>query len=165
MTTGTLKTQGTELFTVDALSSSVAAVLKLACPTGITGLGGAKDQLEDTCLDAMEDKTYKAGLGNPGQVTVAFNFIPTNTSHQVLFDLKESGEVLQWMECFSEAYGIAPTLDSVDALVAPAGRTTAEFQAYVADVNIDVATNEIVRGTLLLQRSGAVIWHWNAPAP
>ena len=65
MTTGTLKTQGTELFTVDALSSSVAAVLKFACPTGITGLGGAADQLEDTCLDNTTDKTYKPGLGHP----------------------------------------------------------------------------------------------------
>lgn len=164
MTAGTILTQGTELFTVDALSSSVAAVLKMACPTGITGLGGAKDQIEDTCLDNTTDKTFKPGLGNPGQVTVPFNFIPSHTSHQILFKLKELGTVLQWMECFSEAQ-TPPALDSNDELVAPAGRTTAEFQAYIADVNIDVATNEIVRGTLLLQRSGAVEWHWNGPTP
>lgn len=164
MTTGTLKTQGTELFTVDELSSSVAAVLKFACPTGITGMGGAKDQLEDTCLDNTGDKTYKPGLGNPGQVTVPFNFIPSNASHQVLFDLKDAGDVLQWMVCMSDGVAV-PTLDSADDLVEPAGRTTLEFQAYVADVTIDVATNEIVRGTLLLQRSGAVIPHWNGPIP
>ena len=164
MTEGVVKTQGTELFTVDALSSSGAAVLKFACPTGVSGLGGAADQIDKTCLDALTDREYEQGLGNPGQVTVPFNFIPSHTSHQILFELKELGTVLQWMECFSEAQ-TPPTLDSNDELVAPAGRTTAEFQAYIADVNIDVATNEIVRGTLLLQRSGAVEWHWNGPTP
>lgn len=162
MTSGTIRTQGTELFTVDELSSSVAQLLKFACPTGITGLGGAKDQIETTCLDTQGDKEYVAGLGNPGQVSVPFNFIPSHQSHQILFDLKEAGTVLQWMECFSEGTTL-PTLDVDDDLVAPAGRTTAEFQAYVSDVNIDAATNEIVRGTLTLQRSGSVVWHWNGP--
>jgi hypothetical protein len=164
MTTGTLKTQGTELFTVDALSSSVAAVLKFACPTGITGLGGAADQLEDTCLDDLVDKSYKRGLGNPGQVTVPFNFIPSNGSHQILFDLKDAGDVLPWMVGMSDGVS-PPTLDSNDDLAAPANRTSIGFNAYVADVTIDVATNEIVRGTLLLQRSGAVVPYWNGPIP
>lgn len=165
MTEGVVKTQGTELFTVDALSSSVAAVLKFACPTGITGLGGAADQIEKTCLDAMQDKEYERGLGNPGQVTVPFNFIPRNGSHQILFDLKEAGDVLPWMIGLSDGYGIAPTLDSEDHLVAPPSpqRTSAGFDAYIADVNIDIATNEIVRGTLILQRSGPVEWFWNGP--
>lgn len=164
MTTGTVKTQGTELFTVDALSSSVAAVLKMACPTGITGLGGAADQIETTCLDATVDREYARGLGNPGQVSVPFNFIPTNSSHQFLIDLRDAGDIVEWMVCLSE--GTAdPTLDSSDSLVAPAGRTSAKFNAYIADLNFDIATNEIVRGTMTLQRSGAVDWAFNAPAP
>lgn len=162
---GTVKTQGTELYTVDALSSSTASVLKFACPTGITGLGGPKSQINDTCLDDLEDETFKAGLGTPGQVSVPFNFIPQAGSHQILFDLKESGELLPWMIGLSDGYGIAPTLDSNDQLVPPASpqRTSALFDAYVADVNIDLATNEIVRGTLTLQRSGPVEWHWDGP--
>ncbi|WP_064746809.1 phage tail tube protein [Lysobacter antibioticus] len=166
MTIGTLRTQGTELFFVDSLSSSVAAVIKLACPTGITGLGGAADQLEDTCLDNIDDKTYKRGLGNPGQVSVPFNFIPSNSSHQVLFDLKESGDVIQWLIGLSD--GTAdPTLDSNDNIVPPPApqRTSLGFDAYIADVNIDIATNEIVRGTLTLQRSGPVRTYWNGPIP
>ena len=162
---GTVKTQGTELYTVDALSSSVAVVLKFACPTGITGLGGAKDQVEDTCLDDLVDKTFTGGLGNPGQVSVPFNFIPQNGSHQILFDLKEAAEVLPWMIGLSDGYGQAPTLGSDDTLVPPDAplRTSALFDAYVSDVNIDIATNEIVRGTLTLQRSGPVEWFWNGP--
>lgn len=166
MTIGTLKTQGTELFFVDSLSSSVAAVVKLACPTGITGLGGAADQLEDTCLDNTVDKTYKRGLGNPGQVSVPFNFIPSAASHQILFDLQASGDTIPWMIGMSD--GTAdPTLDTDDTLIPPAAplRTSIGFDAYVSDINIDIATNEIVRGTLTLQRSGAVRPYWNGPIP
>lgn len=159
-----VKTQGSELFLVDALTSSVAAVMKLACPTGITGLGGAADQIEDTCLDATEDKSYVRGLGNPGQVSVPFVLKPWEGSHQLLFDLKAAGDTIGWMICLSD--GTAdPTLDSNDALVAPLGRTSFAFQAYVADLNIDIATNEVVRGTLTLQRSGTVTPYWNGPTP
>jgi hypothetical protein len=155
MTTGTVKSQGTELFVVDTISSSSPAVVKLSCPTGIQGLGGARDQIESTCLDTTGDKEYQAGLGNPGQVTVPFNLIPRDTSHQALFAWKNAGTNMQWVVCLSES-STDPTLDTDDDLVLPTDRTTISFTAYVADVSIDVATNEIVRGTLLLQRSGDV---------
>lgn len=159
-----VKTQGSELFFVDALTSSVAAVVKLVCPTGVTGLGGAADQIETTCLDNTDDKSYVRGLGNPGQVSVPFVLKPWEGSHQVLFDLKEAGDTIGWMIGLSDGTD-DPTLDSNDDLVAPAGRTSFGFQAYVADLNIDIATNEVVRGTLTLQRSGAVTPYWNGPTP
>jgi Phage tail tube, TTP, lambda-like len=163
MTIGTLKTQGTELWLIDTVSASAAAVLKFSCPTGISGLGGAGDQLDDTCLDNTSERTYKRGLGNPGQVTVPFNFIPRNASHQVLYTLKSQGLDVDWMIGFSDGTA-APTLDSNDAWVVPANRTVASFVGYVSDVNIDVATNEIVRGTLVVQRSGEVTWTFYEPA-
>lgn len=162
MTEGVIRTQGTELYVADTLSASVAAALKFVCPTGITGLGGAKDQIESTCLDTMGDKEFVSGLGNPGQVSVPFNFIPRNLSHQILFDLKESGETLKWIELFSESNAV-PTLDGNGEFIAPASRTSAKFDAYISDVNIDAATNEIVRGTLTLQRSGQVDWFFYVP--
>ena len=164
MSEGVVKTQGTELFTVDALSSSVASVLKFECPTGITGLGGAADQLETTCLDTVGDKEFTGGLGNPGQVSVPFNFIPRSGSHQILFDLKESAEVMPWVIGLSDGTG-TPTLDSNDDLVPQASpaRTSIYFKGYVADLSIDIATNEIVRGTLTIQRSGSPVPYWNGP--
>ncbi|RRU23575.1 phage tail tube protein [Stenotrophomonas sp. 278] len=164
MTEGVIKTQGSELFTVDKLSSSVASVLKFECPTGITGLGGAADQIESTCLDTVGDKEYEGGLGNPGQVSVPFNFIPRSGSHQILFELKESREVIPWLIGLSDGTAV-PTLDTEDELVAPASpaRTSIAFRGYVSDLNIDIATNEIVRGTLTIQRSGSVIPYWNGP--
>lgn len=160
MTQGTVKTQGTELYFVDSLTSSVPAVVKLACPTGITGLGGAADQIETTCLDALVDKEYARGLGNPGQVSVPFNLIPSAVSHQLLFDLKDAGTTISWLACLSDGTADPTTVDSNDMIVPPSNRTSFAFQAYVADVTIDIATNEIVRGTLTLQRSGAVTATW-----
>ncbi|MBA0361019.1 phage tail tube protein [Stenotrophomonas maltophilia] len=164
MTDGVIKTQGSELFTVDKLSSSTASVLKFECPTGINGLGGAADQIESTCLSTVGDKEFEGGLGNPGQVSVPFNFIPRSQSHQILFDLKESREVIDWLIGLSDGVA-APTLGTGDALVPPASplRTSIGFRGYVADLNIDIATNEIVRGTLTIQRSGSVVPHWNGP--
>lgn len=156
MTTGTVRTQGTELYVIDTVSDPMTpALLKMSCPTGINGLGGAKDQIEDTCLDTLGDKSYQGGLGNPGQVAVPFNLIPRDGSHQALFALKTDGRVLSWVALLSES-ATQPTLDTDDTFILPGDRSSFEFQAFVSDVNIDIATNEIVRGTLTLQRSGNV---------
>ncbi|MBB3806415.1 phage tail tube protein [Xanthomonas cannabis] len=157
MTEGVVKTQGTHLFFVDPDAAGGPAITKFACPTGASGLGGAADQIEDTCLDATTDRTYQRGLGNPGQVSMPFNYIPSNASHDALFALKDSGKVVDWYIGLSDGTA-APTLSVDDALVPPlaTARSGFQFKGYVADVNIDIATNEIVRGTVTVQRSGGV---------
>lgn len=154
----TVKTQGTHLYFLNTLAA--AALIKLTCPTGISGLGGARDQIDSTCLDDVDDRRYVAGLGNPGQVSVPFNLHPEDASHQVLFDLKEAGETLDWIICLSDGTA-APTLTD-DEITPPAARTSAQFRAFIQDVNIDMATNDIVKGTLTLQRSGKVTWNWKS---
>jgi hypothetical protein len=155
-----LKTQGTELFFVDDLTSSVPAIVKLVCPTGVSGLGGAADQIESTCLGDLVDKAFVRGLGNPGQVSVPFNLDPQAASHQLLFDLKDAGTTISWLAALSDGTAAPTQVDSNDVIVPPATRTSFGFLAYVSDVNIDIATNEIVRGTLTLQRSGVVTPTW-----
>jgi hypothetical protein len=155
-----LKTQGTELFFVDDLTSSVPAIVKLVCPTGVSGLGGAADQIESTCLGDLVDKAFVRGLGNPGQVSVPFNLDPQAASHQLLFDLKDAGTTISWLAALSDGNAAPTQVDSNDVIVPPATRTSFGFLAYVSDVNIDIATNEIVRGTLTLQRSGVVTPTW-----
>ena len=150
-----IKTQGTNLFFIDS-----AAVVTMQCPTGITGLGGSRDQIETTCLNATDDKSYVSGLGNPGQVSVPFVFDPQAASHQTLLDLHDSGEVIPWSIGFSDGTA-TPTIVSGDFSFAST-RTYAAFDAFVADVSIDVATNEVVRGTMTLQRSGTVAWSFKA---
>jgi hypothetical protein len=155
-----LKTQGTELFFVDDLTSSVPVIVKVTCPTGVSGLGGAADQIESTCLNDLVDKAFVRGLGNPGQVSVPFNLDPQAVSHQLLFDLKDAGTTISWLAALSDGTAAPTQVDSNDVIVPPATRTSFGFLAYVSDVNIDIATNEIVRGTLTLQRSGVVTPTW-----
>lgn len=162
-----IKTQGTELWLVDHLSASDPAILKLTCPTGVTGLGGAADQIDDTCLDATVDKTFTGGLGNPGIVNVPFVLKAdaagaVDDSHKLLFDLKEDGSIISWCLGLSDGTAAPSSLDSDDVIVAPAARSFLSFLGYLADLNIDIATNEVVRGTLQIQRSGVVTPSWKA---
>lgn len=156
---GDVQTQGTHLFFVDR--TGTPALVKMTCPTGITGLtGGARDQIEDTCLDATDERTYTAGLATPSDISVPFNMKPQDAGHQLLFTLKETGESVDWIACLSES-ATAPTFAG-DAIVPPADRTSFTFSGYVSDVSLDVATNEIVRGTVTIRRSGGVTPHWVA---
>lgn len=162
MTSGTVVTQGSELFVVETASASDPVITKFVCPTGISGLGGPKDELETTCLDTVGDKTYVPGLGSPGDISVSFNFIPRSGSHQFLLTLKELGTVLKWIVCLSES-GDDPTMDTDLEFVAPSTRTSFRFDAFIKDVNLDVATNTIVKGTMVLKRSGPVIPFFFSP--
>lgn len=152
-----VKSQGTELFFVNP---DTGIVTKLACPTGVTGMGGAADQIDITCLDAI-DRAFLRGLGNPGQVTVPFIMDPTDASHQDLFDLQAGGKTFQWMVALSDGTAI-PTANSLDQFNTLTTRSNAVFDGYISDVTIDVAGNDAVRGTLIIQRSGEVNWTWKA---
>lgn len=153
MTDGVITTKGTRLY----FAKSDSEVLKVACATGITGLGGAADQIETTCLDSIE-KEYVRGMPNPGVVSVPVNFIPRSAAHQALLALKESGEVVSWLIALSDS-AAEPSIGTSDGRLESSDPTTAEFLGYLADMNIDIATNEIVRATLSVQRSGAPVWN------
>lgn len=151
-----LATQGTHLyFLTDSASDGY---MKLSCPTGISGLGGPRDQIDVTCLEQTDEREFLPGLANPGQVSVPFNFDPDAADHIELFDLKASGEKIQWLIALSDGED-DPTIDTNGGFEPPADRTSLEFTAFVADVQIDIATADKVTGTLTLQRSGAVIIH------
>jgi len=162
---GTIQTAGTQLFTIDAISSKTnPKLLKFDCPTGITGIGDTTDQIEDTCLEDRV-RTYKQGLSTPGQVSVPFNFVPSALSHQLLFVLKDEGVILPWLIGFTDGTN-PPDLNSTgDGFIPPATRTSISFSGHIAGLEIDVALNEIIRGTLTIQRSGPAIPHFNGPYP
>lgn len=154
MTVGTVETKGTRLY----FAVSESAIHKVACATGIQGLGGSRDQTDITCLDS-EEREYAAGFPNPGQVTVPINLIPRSASHQALMALQESGATISWMIVLSDQAGAPTNQDSEGHLDSPGG-TTFEFLGYVADFNVDIGINEIARATLVIQRSGAIDRTW-----
>ena len=152
----TVPSQGTELF----LSADGTAVVKFACPTGITGLGGARDQIDTTCLDSVEAES-RGGFKRPSAISVPFVFLPGESSHQQVMDeLNDSGEIVDWMIALSDGTADPTIADGV--WTPPSGRTSVSFRGYVADVNLDIATNEVVRGTVTIQRSGGLNWTYKS---
>ena len=148
----TVPSQGTELF----FSVDGTTVVKFACPTGITGMGGARDTIDTTCLDSVEAES-RGGFKRPAALSIPFVFLPQDDSHQTLLDdLDESGDVVDWAIALSD--GTADPTITAGVWTQPTTRTSVTFKGYVADVNIDIATNEVVRGTLTLQRTGGKTW-------
>ena len=148
-----LKSQGTELYFVDTDSSDT--VRRVVCATSISGLGGARDQIDTSCLDNTTDRTFVGGLGNPGQVTIGFNVHKDEVAHEALLDLKAAGTEVSWGIYSSDA-ATAPVANSSNVLQVVTGRASAIFLGYVSDINIDIAANDIWKGTITIQRSGAV---------
>lgn len=151
MTIGVVKSQGTKLYFT--ATSSTTEVLAVACPQSVDGLGGAANQIDKTCLDSVEME-YERGMSNPSTVNVPINLIPRSASHQALLELRESGETVPWM--LTAPNSPAPVDVGLDGYFDSEGPTNLSWLGYVADLTITVQTNDIWRGTLTIQRSGAL---------
>lgn len=151
-----IKTQYTEIWFIDPTDDSV---VKVGCPTGISGLGGSRTQVDVTCLDSSEAE-FLGGMAQPGQVSVDINFDPSSASHKTLWALNASGETVQWAIGLSD--GTAPPTVTLGAFTLPGTRTFIAFEGYVADLTIDIANDDAVRGTMQVQRSGARVLHSKA---
>lgn len=156
-----VKTKGTELWLVQEDSAGFE-LIKIGCPTGISGLGGAKSQIETTCLDSDEQE-FEAGFAQPGALTVNLDFDPAKISHEELWELSESGDKRKWVIGFSDgATSIVPSVDTAGTLTFPTTRTFIEFTAYVSDMPLDFALNSVVKSAMQLQRSGPRVLHKKA---
>lgn len=160
----TYETQGTHLFFVDAVTSSVDVIVKLTCPTGITGVaGGTRDQIDTTCLDVTDGyRKFVGGLATGDQVSVPFVLYHGDGSHQALFELKRTAANIGWLVGLSDSDSVPTSIDSDGEIEPPNDRTCFTFFGYVANVTIDANTNEVVRGTLTIQPNGATTPHWVA---
>lgn len=166
MSDGIIKSQGTHLWFLDPTGASEPNLVKLNCPTGVTGIGGGpKNPIDTTCLDATSDRTQVTGLGTPSPITIPVNFIPSSGAHQALTALKESGDETEWIALLSDGTE-DPTLVAGE-IVAPASpnRTSVEWTGSVSEFVIDIATDAIVTATLTILRSGSERWNFNGPTP
>ena len=159
----TFETQGTHLFFVDTTGSS-DVIVKLTCPTGISGVaGGARDQIDTTCLDVTDGyRKFVGGLATGDTLSVPFVLYKDDAGHQVLFELKQSAANIGWLVGLSDSTAAPTAIDSDGNLEPPATRTCFTFFGYVSNVTIDANTNEVVRGTLTIQPNGATTAHWAA---
>lgn len=104
-----MKTQGSQLYTIDPLDGSI---LRIVCVTSIDGIDTSIEQNETTCLESMA-RTYEAGLATPGTATFGIRPDPQQDSHKRLHALKKAGTLLPWALGWSDGVDIAPTAAAV----------------------------------------------------
>ena len=151
-----MKTQGTSLFMVKTSGVGAATVVKIGCPTSINYGGSAADQIETTCLDASDSRTYIQGLKSPGTANFGVDFDVQSASHMDVYaQYRLGGEegVTQWAIGFSDGTD-APTLDSEGKLQVPTTRSWLVFEGYVSNLPFDFAINSVVKADIPIQVSG-----------
>lgn len=154
-----IKTQGSALYFVD--TTGTPALVKLKCPNGFGGLtSGARDQIETTCLDETDTRTFIAGLNGAAAISIPFIVQDPEPSHKAIFTLKETGTVVDWLAIGGNGTA-APTLTG-STITPPTTRTSVSFSGYISEVAIDVGDNNVWRGTLTIQRTGPAVPHWKS---
>ena len=154
-------TQGTQVYVLapTAADPAVFEVLAIECVTAFSPGGSPADQIEDTCLEETNARSYLRGLRTPGSASLTINADPRNASHLRLLQLSESEDQtpLKWAIGWSDGVDIEPTMLTGD-FVLPATRTWFTFQGYVSDFPFDFAANTVVTTAAAIQRSGSAVW-------
>jgi hypothetical protein len=149
----TLKSQGTDLYTIDP---DTGLLLDVGCVTSIDGIDTAIDQIETTCLNSLS-RTYEAGLATPGAATFGLMFDPADVNHVRLHQLKTAGVTLQWAIGLSDGTAVPTTAnDSAgdDEFVLPPTRSWITFEGYMNSYPFTFALNTMVTSTVGIQVSG-----------
>ncbi|RYH16105.1 MAG: hypothetical protein EON54_28415, partial [Alcaligenaceae bacterium] len=105
--------------------------------------------------------SYMDNLIDPAAVEVPFILHPDDNSHQKSFELKKTKRKLQWVVALSD--GAADATVTAGQLVQPDGRTSIAFVASIANLGLDIATNDAVRGSMTLQKAGGETIKWKTP--
>jgi hypothetical protein len=155
------KTQNTSLWFIDPDTETLTHV---TCVTAISGLGGAADQIETTCLESPA-RTYVPGLKAPGTATFTIQYAANDASMNRLHELYVDGttDVHFIVGLGDGALTVVPTVDTAGAVTYPTTRTFLDFLGFVQDFPWDIALNAVVTNAIAIQVSGAVGLHPKAP--
>lgn len=156
----TIKSQGTDLYTIDP---DTGVLLDVGCITSLDGIDTAIDQIETTCLNSLS-RTYEAGLATPGAATFGLQFDPAEVNHVRLHQLKTAGISLKWIIGFSDGprnaqgEGLAPTVGT-DSSSEPEfdpqpTRSWLAFDGYMNSFPFTFGLNTMVTSTVGIQVSG-----------
>lgn len=149
-----IKTQGTQLYIMDAEASGGCEVMVVECVTSLSGLSNPREQIEVTCLES-DTREYEGGLSTPGQLTVSVNFDPRNESHMRLYQFwKENSDNFKAAIGMGNPVDVAPTVGSDCEFDFPTNRTFIEFEGYVVDLPIEAALNSVFTAAIPIQISG-----------
>lgn len=146
----TLKTQGTELYILDATNSG-SEVQKIGNITGGSGVGGTAGEITATNLDSTAQE-FVVGLKDNGTVSLNLDWDPSDASHVTLDSLVGGANKTFFIAC-SEA-ATAPTYSST--FTKPTDRTTLEFTGGVLSFQKDFGTDDIWRASVDIRVSGDI---------
>lgn len=143
------KTQGTQLFT--AIDDEVVT---FKCLKKIGYGQDSFSKIDITCLDA-DSKEYERGMRDPGEGSLEINYDDTNTSHDRLLEITESGEKLIWYVGSGHSKD-APTLAG-GSVTLPTTRSWNEFKGYInPTAPNDVEVDAVESYTFTLVRTSKV---------
>lgn len=95
-------------------------LIKIQCIKSLTGISGARDQAETTCLD--EDvRSYIAGMITPGTAQFSIDPDPTKTGHKELHALYKAGDKVDWYVGLSDGTDAAIASQGVESVTVTAG--------------------------------------------
>lgn len=148
---GEVRTQGTELY----VATGGTTVVKIGNIPNIDGIGGSSNDIDVTNFDsaAME---FLQGLSDEGTLNSNINWAITDTSHDALWTLKGSKERVWWIVCLSGSDTAPTAVDGV--IVPPAARGSFRFEAVVQQIQINLAANDVIRASLGLRLSNAILY-------
>ena len=93
-------TQGTQVYALvpTVADPAVFEILTIECATAFNPGGSPAEQIEDTCLEETNARSYLRGLRTPGQASLTINADPRNASHVRLHQLSESEDAtpIKW---------------------------------------------------------------------
>lgn len=148
-----VKTQGTMLYFVDPYDNSI---VKVGCPTNISGLDVSRDQIEKTCLDS-DAREYESGMPTPGTASFTIYADPDDPSHIRLHELYREGDNLNWAIGWSDG-NQPPTVDSDGEFSGPTSRSWLTFNGYISSFPFEFASGSLVSSNLSVQVSGFPEW-------
>ncbi len=148
---------GTDIVFIDPANPTEAIVME--CPTGASKSGGARNMIEILCLGSI-DPLSRPGSRTPTTYSVPFALVPTDEGHQRLYALEELGVVVPFAIALSDGTAALTVTDGEFA--PPTDRTAFYFNAVIEDIAEEIATNDVVRGTLTLRVDGPITRHWKS---
>ncbi len=146
----TLKTQGTDIYLLDATNSG-SEVIAIGRVTGGSGVGGEAGEIDVTDL-ASTAREFVTGLKDNGSVSLDINWDPQDASHKRLDEIV-GGDNYRFVICGSEASTAITYGSDFDI---PTDRTTLDFNAGVRSFQKDFSTDEVWRGSVTMRVSGDI---------
>jgi hypothetical protein len=152
--------QGTQIYALMPTGTAGAnEVVRIECVTSFAPGGNPADQIEVTCLEETDSRSYLRGLKTPASATMGINPDDAYASHWKLNQMFESGVKIKFAVGWSNGKDVHATINAgLTDFVLSTTRTWFTFDGFISDFPFDFATNSVVSGQVAIQRTGAGKW-------